>query len=212
MHLYSVDLSERKYVPKTFMVLSILTTYFLHSLLEGQPVISALFPPYFISIPSAFGFYSLYMLLFEKHLWKHNLVRKSFFLKTPDLNGKWSGHLKTSYDDHSKEYPCSLEISQTWTHITICLKTDNSFSNSFAASINLFSSNNNLLVYEYRNEPKSGAPSDLHSHLGTARLFLSEINSNLEGDYYAGKDRLRYGHLYLKKINSRKNKKWWKVF
>lgn len=197
MHSYSIDLPERKYIPKILIVIGIFTTGLLHQILEKISI--PYIPPYFISIPSAFMSYGLYMWFFENHLWKKPFFRNIFSVKTPDLNGTWAGHLKSSYDGHSKEYKCNLIISQTWNQINMCLKTETSSSKSFAASINFFSQSEGTLIYEYANEPKSSAPSDMNSHIGTAILSFKEADKKLEGYYYSGRGRLRHGELFLKK-------------
>lgn len=200
MHSYSADLSERKYIPTLLMVAGICTTYLVHYILENKNFLPI--PPHFVSIPSAFGFYGIYMWLFQNHLWKHWLFRKLFFLKTPNLNGIWAGYLKSSFDGHSNEYKCKIEISQTWSHINIALKTESSSSRSFSASINFFNANGGTLSYEYTNEPHSSAPIDMNSHLGTARLSFNETGKKLDGYYYSGRGRLRHGELLLKKTKS----------
>ena len=56
-----------------------------------------------------------------------------------------------------------------------------------------------VLSYEYLNEPVAAAGATMHAHRGTARLVL-QGESDLDGEYYTGRDRQQYGALRIHRI------------
>jgi hypothetical protein len=153
--------------------------------------------PWFIDAPSVIGFYGIFYRIFDKHLWK-----RANLTNIPDLNGSWEGKIKTSYDKNSNEYPATLSIKQTWSHISIVLTTENSRSESTVAMISTKPSDGAKIQYAYENKPRHNAKNTMHAHSGTADLVL-RLKDNiqiLEGDYYTGRDRRNHGILFFKQV------------
>jgi predicted nucleic acid binding AN1-type Zn finger protein len=119
-------------------------------------------------------------------------------VKTPDLQGKWQGKLKSSYDKFKTEYNIELNISQTWTRISIDLKASESFSESQTASLVLRGNRSPEVIYTYNNDPKGDAVGTMNKHSGTTVLKL-EDDSHLTGEYYTGRGRKNHGTMELQK-------------
>lgn len=197
MHPYATDSSETKSVPLYLAALGVGAAYLLHILLAKFN----LEVPWWVDAPSVAGFYGLFYAAFDQWLWRSPLLRRTGLVKTPDLNGAWVGYLSTSFDEHSGRHSARLEISQTWTRISIVLKTDHSHSQSLIGGIITQNARSIVLDYEYSNEPRTNAKATMHAHRGTSRLVLSRANetSVLEGDYYTGRDRQNYGTIHVEK-------------
>jgi hypothetical protein len=153
--------------------------------------------PWLIDAPSIIGFYGIFYRIFDKYLWK-----SAKLTNTPNLSGSWEGKIITSYDKHTNDYPATLSIKQTWSHISIVLTTDNSRSESSVAMISTKNPDGAKVQYAYENKPRHNAKSTMHAHSGTADLSLSTRDNIqiLEGDYYTGRDRRNHGILHFEKI------------
>ena len=122
MHTYSIDTEERKNILFFLAVISIIFSWSFYKILGYYQI----FLPWWIESPSVLFFYGLLFVIFDKWLWQY--LKKINFVKTPNLNGKWSGNLKSSFDEHSAEIKATLKIFQTWTRIKILLTTEQSSS------------------------------------------------------------------------------------
>jgi hypothetical protein len=191
MHPYATDSEERKQIAFYIAALSIFLAW-------GLSRIVSLNKPGFmwwIDAPSTIGIYGLLYYLFDRHLWRWKIWRRLGIVKVPDLNGDWSGHVCSSFDDYNKISDATLKISQHWTHISIVLESERSGSKSQIAAILTKDLNIAILSYEYMNEPLPDAEDTMHMHRGTARLVLKDNGNLLEGDYYTGKGRETFGRL-----------------
>lgn len=197
MHPYATDSNETKSVPLYIAALSIIAAYMLPVGLKAAHIEV----PWWVDAPSVVGFYALFFTGFDRWLWRTALVRKAGLVKLPDLNGTWIGYVASSFDEHSYKHDAQLYISQTWTRISITLKTDRSQSHSLIGGIITQNATANILGYEYANEPRANAISTMHAHRGTSRLVLSRVDDVcvLEGDYYTGRDRQNYGIIHFEK-------------
>jgi len=198
MHTYSIDTEERKNILLFLVVVSIIFSWSFYKIL-GNYQISL---PWWVESPSVLFFYGLFFMIFDKWLWQY--LKKIKFVKTPNLNGEWSGNLKSSFDSHSTEVKATLKIFQTWTRIKILLTTDQSSSQSETASIVIDAPEGNYLSYQYINEPKSNAVNTMSIHRGTVRLIFGEKENTLNGEYYSGRDRQNFGSLIFKKNTNSK--------
>ena len=196
MHAYSVDTNERKNILLILAVISIVFAWGLYKILSSYQI--AL--PWWAESPSVLFFYGLLFVIFDKWLWQY--FKKINFVKTPNLNGVWSGSLKSSFNNHSSEVKATLIIFQTWTRIKILLTTDQSSSHSETASIVIDVPEGEHLSYQYINEPKPNAVKTMSIHRGTVRLLFNEKKNSLEGEYYSGRDRQNFGSLYFERKSS----------
>lgn len=152
-----------------------------------------------LSIPqlAIFGLaYISFFYFFDRYLWKKSLFAFRFS-QIPYLEGAWKGHIKSSYNGGTKT-DIRVDIEQTWSSISIILKTATSKSESEVASISVSKSR---LVYQYFNEPSSNSAKTMHKHYGFTFLDFENGNS-LKGSYFTCRDRQNNGDIYLKRTNS----------
>ena len=151
------------------------------------------------SIISDFSLYNLYgyasesvalsvifSTLYEKILWKINP-----FENTPKLASKYSGTLKSSYDNIERD--ATLIIKQTLLSVRVTLVTNESKSKSISASIDEILGEMQL-TYCYLNTPKSEYRHRSEIHYGTATLSISNPKE-IEGQYYT--DRKTIGDMHF---------------
>jgi hypothetical protein len=198
MHDYAVDSNERLRVPLYLAIISIL-------LMEGvvQPALD-LFKvsvPWWVNGISVFGFYALFLFIFDRHIWKWQFLGRINVVKTPNINGSYSGTLLSSYDNFTKPIVIDVDIIQTWTKISIVLRTETSSSRSTVASI-MTNKEPNVLSYQYLNVPKQNAAPTMHMHTGTAVIDIENDCKSLVGGFYSSRDRQTRGQFTLKKTAS----------
>ena len=152
-------------------------------------------PRWWLSVPSFAGLYSGLHWLFDRYVWRLDILRKLKLFQLPDLNGKWSGEVVSSYSQDSRSHSVSVVVVQRWSKILIRLETEDSRSRSVLASLRTVDLINPELSYQYVNEPKSNAPDTMEMHRGTATLELTGYG--LEGDYYTGRGRGEVGTIKL---------------
>ena len=171
--------------------LSILLVWVLHSGLEQLNFD----PKWWFSVPSFAGTYSGLHWLFDRFVWRLQLVRRLRLIQTPDLNGQWEGELESSYYQDRQTTLVTVDITQTWSKLTVRLETEHSRSRSVIASLKTIGLPNSELTYQFINEPKSSAPSSMEMHRGTATLEL--VSTGFVGDYYTGRGRGEIGTIKL---------------
>lgn len=154
-------------------------------------------PPSWLDVPSAGGFYGIGYAILRHYGWRWAWLRSLGLIRTPILDGAWSGEVQTSFDAHSKRHSITVEIDQDWTHILIRLKSQYSTSRSLIAALTV--DGETILSYEYYNEPSADAVATMHAHRGTAVLKLSSDAQRLSGEYYSGRDRREIGLLELRR-------------
>ncbi len=189
MHSYEVEGRRRIFV--IIAGVSILLVWVFHLLLDTVQFT----PEWWLSVPSFAGCYSGLYWLFDHYLWRFELLRILKLVQAPNLNGKWTGEVKSSYSEYKTSYPVSVEILQRWSRMVIRLETEYSRSRSIMLSFRTFNVPYPELSYLYINEPKANAPNDMEIHRGTSTLELKD--SNLVGEYYSGRGRRTIGTVSL---------------
>lgn len=157
--------------------------------------------PFYIETPSIPGVYALLFFLFDKYFWKLKLFKQLGIVIADDLNGKWVGIVKSSYDSFATEIPAELVIVQTATKIKVC----GTFNESKSVSIheNFGTSeidNKTALFYFFRNEPRYDALSTMATHEGSVKLTYNPKDDSLTGYYYSGRDRHNHGTIAVKRM------------
>ncbi len=191
MHPYEVE-GQRKVVV-ALAAASILMVWLVHVVLD----VIDFNPQWWLSVPSFAGSYSGLYWLFDRYVWKLGLLKKLNLVPLPNLNGKWVGEVKSSYNQGGIAQSVSVVILQRWTKMLVRLESEHSRSLSIAARLRTDDLPNPELSYQYVNEPKSNAPVTMEMHRGTATLELT--GSGLEGDYYTGRGRGEVGTIKLRK-------------
>ncbi|MEX1014598.1 MAG: hypothetical protein WDZ80_05565 [Candidatus Paceibacterota bacterium] len=194
MHSYSIDTSERKYVPLILAILAVFCAWVFNVLFNYYHIELS----WWISTPSVMGFYGLFWVIFDQWIWKLSILHTIGFIKTPILLGEWTGVIKSSFNK-SVEKNVSVSIKQSWTRINIFLKTNTSHSNSLAASIALSDKKSPLLSYQYQNDPGLEAVDTMQIHYGTTNLLISDNLLSMSGNYYSGRGRQSIGAINLEK-------------
>jgi hypothetical protein len=197
MHGYSTDSDEKRVVTLFLAALAIALAWVSSNLLAAIH----LSIPWWAEAPSSMFFYGALYALFDRHLWRHPLMRKLGLVKTPNLTGRWRGHLTSSFDKHAKHHDLCLQIVQSWTQISILLSTATSASRSCVAVIQVSDPEGVALTYQYENQPVADATRTMHMHYGTAMLRIAD-GSELTGDYYAGRDRGTFGRISCHRLPS----------
>jgi hypothetical protein len=152
--------------------------------------------PFYIETPSIPGVYAILFLLFDRYLWKIKFFKKTGIVIADDLNGKWRGIVKSSYDGHQSDIPAELVIEQTATDIKICGTFNQSKSVSMHENFGKSEiDNQTALYYFFRNEPKYDATSTMSIHEGSVKLLYDPQKDCLSGNYYSGRDRNNHGTI-----------------
>ncbi len=197
MHSYAIESHEQRRVYFVLVALSIVSAWVLHAVLQ----FFELSVPWFIDAPAVMGFYEIYIELFERWAWRQKFARALRLSTVRDISGKWTGNIRTSFEQHALPHPCQVEIRQTWTRMSISLRTAHSNSHSLTAAVSSEQDGQISVTYEYINEPQSASPHTMQAHRGTAHLASAGVDKPnvLEGEYYSGRGRQNYGSLYLER-------------
>jgi hypothetical protein len=194
MHDYSIDSNERLLIPFYLAILSILVMGGVQTLLNCIQFSL----PWWVDGISVFGFYGLFLLIFDRFVWKWKFLRTLNIIKTPNLSGKYEGTLLSSYSDFKTPIPLNVEVLQTWTKINIIWRTATSSSKSLVASI-IVQNEPPVLTYQFLNQPFQTTPETMHEHRGTTTAEIGK-DETLEGGCYSNRDRKTSGQFSLKKI------------
>lgn len=157
-------------------------------------------PPTLLSLLGAgavFGF--LYWVL-DKWAWKWPGI--DLALKVPDISGTWDCIGKTLDSDGSAKYDWQAEVTivQSWDKLRIRLVTKTSGSSSISAALAHDSVDGFVLLYHYRNDPKTGA-AGLASHTGCSVMTIAKDLKSATGDYFNGRGRMTFGTMNWTKKN-----------
>ena len=136
--------------------------------------------------------------LFNNYVWKLN------FFSVPNLNGSWKveGNTLGENGDTKHSWQGELGITQNWSKILIHLKTKNSQSNSYTATLlkRHEPCGGWLLSYSYRNEPKLEQVHELNSHKGFCEIEIDEQLTKATAAYFNSSGRRTFGTMSLSLI------------
>lgn len=191
MHSYELD--GRGRVTIALAVISV----FLVGLLDVSLNAVGFEPEWWLSLPSFGGFYGVLYRLFDHYLWRSAALRKLGLVRVPDLNGEWTGEIRSSYVSDGEAFPVGVVIRQRWSKLAVRLDASYSSSGSVMARLRTGDVIHPTLDYMYVNEPVAGAWETMHAHRGTAMLEFKD--GVLEGDYYTGRDRREIGTMRLQR-------------
>ncbi|MDN8601795.1 hypothetical protein Q0A17_20635 [Citrobacter sp. S2-9] len=174
-----------------FIFLALKTVEWLNSYHINSHIPASLF-----SLLSAGGIYMGLYAWFDKNLWQNSRVAK--ILCVPNLAGRWrvDGHTRS---EGGSTWEGELKIVQSWDKVRIHLKTKTSHSDSVTASIIHDEGIGYQLLYNYRNQPKTGEE-HLTSHVGFAEFRFDDELKSAEGHYFNGPSRTTYGTMKITRI------------
>ena len=200
MHTYSTDNDLRLRIAAGLGIVSYLTV-------EWFPVLDDVVARVFLfsiepTAPTLGIVLTLTTVVFSKWIWNTWPVRALGLVQVPDLNGKWSGQIVSSYHestDNGGGIPVEVTIEQSWRKITVEFETEDSHSYSLGASF-ITSQSDPQLHYHYQSVPKPHAENTLEMHRGSTEIrFIDgeDGEDTLEGRYYAGRGRENHGRIEL---------------
>ncbi len=117
MHEYSSDATDRKLAVWIIAVIAVMIAY-LYQLTASYLSFNL---PWWVESPSIMVVYGVMHYFYDRRFWK--LKPFGFrFSYIPDCSGTWYGEIESTFSGGSKIYGM-LQIHQTWSKISICLKT-----------------------------------------------------------------------------------------
>ncbi|MCH8563660.1 hypothetical protein LTI14_10605 [Nesterenkonia sp. YGD6] len=148
------------------------------------------------------------------YIWDRWAWRWKVFLHAsarPDLNGTWTGELRSEWLDadnnkHDSVTPALLYVRQNFTWLSLTLQTESSTSYSLNHSVEKLPSGDFRVHYNYANKPYVAHRARLLEHLGSAQLTVpSARGRQLDGEYWT--NRMSRGGIKLtwrssKRVNS----------
>ena len=140
---------------------------------------------------------SIFMWIFNVWLWRWKPVNV-IAGKIPVLTKCYKVTIKYIRDGKEETRDTTIHIDQTYLHVSVNLRTNESYSNSITATIKKIDNNYNL-IYTYLNTPKATLRQNSEIHYGTAMLRIDNPEY-LEGDYYTS--RHTSGHMELYAIEN----------
>jgi len=136
---------------------------------------------------------------FSNCLWRLKL----FSGQLPNLNGRWDidGRTLDESGGAKYEWKAELGIVQTWKSINISIKTLNSQSYSYTATLQKINTPGGgwRLSYSYRNEPELSQSMELKSHKGFCEIEFDKNFKAATASYFNSGGRRTYGDMKLRK-------------
>lgn len=196
MHSYSLDTDARKWVYVALGVaafalpacVSQVSTWF-QSVVASLPLLN--WP---LSFGATFG---VVFFAFDRYLWRTQLFSRLH--SVPVLQGTWNVDGISSFQSDPETgapthtFKMIVVIRQTFTRIEVFTETPDSTSRSTVAGISVNHARP-IFRYAFENTPKNKADKELQRHPGLIELRVNS-QDELQGDYFSGKHRLRYGEL-----------------
>lgn len=133
--------------------------------------------------------------IFNRWIWKFSIFG------IPNLSGVWSVVGKTLDEGGKTRYDwlAKIDIEQKWETIVITLKTKQSESYSYTASLAKLGGTNERwqLSYSYSNTPNLEEVHQLNSHKGFCELIFQDGVTSASGHYFNSNGRRSYGVMEL---------------
>ena len=193
-HTYSCDTRDRYSIHIYLIILSIAIAYLIQMICNNLNKEI----PWWIGLPGIFSIYGALYYCFKTILWRWKILRAVFFIKTPNVEGKYSGIINTSYDDFTSDKKVDIQILQSWDRILIKIETESSHSFSQSCSISIKDQAMPTISYLYINEPMAGSTKSMEIHYGMCMLYFDK--AGLNGDFFTGRGRQTYGTIKAEKL------------
>jgi len=193
MHTYSTDSEEKSRILLAIAAVAFGLAWIIAILLGETRM------PFWLDVPATGSLYGILYRIFQRWGWRQKFIRRYRIVNLPNLRGEWRGIVRSSFDKYS-EKTVTVQIAQSWTHMSVTLTSEASESYSTAGSIE--TGNEVVVSYQYQNIPRAHANDTMHAHRGTATLKLSPDGKTLSGEYYSGRDRVNFGTIELKRVEA----------
>lgn len=198
MHDYAIFGHSRATIGRWLGVSSIILTGFISSLLVWfyqtthiEAFATAVITPAIV--------YFILHYLFNKYAWKLP------FFSIPNISGVWDVTGQTLNEDGTDKYiwNAEIDIEQTWEKICITLKTSQSESESYTATLGKRSGTKGgwILHYSYSNNPNADQFHELQSHKGYCELIFDKDLSQGIAAYFNSNGRRTFGKMNLRKVS-----------
>ncbi|EOZ9372162.1 TPA: pancortin-3 [Enterobacter hormaechei] len=199
MHDYAIFGHSRATIGRWLGVSSIIITGFISSLLvwlyqatQIQAFATAVITPAIIYFALHYSF--------NKFVWKLPLF------SIPDIGGVWNVTGQTLNEDGTDRYcwVAEIDIEQTWEKICITMKTSQSESESYTATLGKRSGTKGgwILHYSYSNNPNVDQFHELQSHKGYCELIFNKDLNQGTAAYFNSNGRRTFGIMALRKLPS----------
>ena len=199
MHDYAIFGHSRATIGRWLGVSSIIFTGFISSLLVWLYQATQIEAFATAVITPAIVYFSLHYL-FNKFAWKLPIF------SIPDISGIWSVTGHTLNEDGTDKYrwDAEIDIEQTWEKICITLKTSQSESESYTATLGKRSGTKGgwILHYSYSNNPNADQFHELQSHKGYCELIFNKDLTQGIAAYFNSNGRRTFGKMVLGKVPS----------
>lgn len=199
MHDYAIFGHSRASIGRWLGVISIILTGAVSSLLvwlyqatKIEAFATAVITPTVI-------YFALHHL-FNAYAWKIPLF------SIPNISGAWDVKGETLNEDGTTKYNwnAEIDIEQTWEKICITLKTSQSSSESYTATLEKKPGTKSgwALHYSYTNNPGTDQYHELNSHKGYCELVFDKNLKTGIAAYFNSNGRRTFGKMTLNKVTS----------
>ena len=194
MHDYAVFGHNRASIGRWLGVASVILTGAISSLISWVYESTGFQAITGVAVTTGVVYFGLHWM-FNKFAWKIP------FFKIPNLSGLWrvTGATLTEDGEIKYQWDAEIDIEQTWEKIVICLKTENSISESYTAT--LAKANGSQagwrLSYSYSNNPNIEQSHELYSHRGYCELLIDKALESATAAYFNSNGRRTFGKMEL---------------
>lgn len=196
MHNYAVFGHNRATIGRWLGIGSIVLTGGVSSLISYIHKLTGFQSVTGIAVTTGLVYFILHWL-FNKFAWKIPLF------KIPDLNGVWKAKGTTLDEEGNAKYEwnAEIDIEQTWEKMVVCLRTSQSASESYTATLAKINGSCGgwRLSYSYSNNPNVDQYHELSSHKGYCEILLDKKLKTGCAQYFNNNGRRTFGKIALSK-------------
>lgn len=196
MHDYTIVDHSRANVGRWLGLISLLFSFSISYIIAKVGEISQ------FNTLAGFTVSSGVLYVFMHYLFNNFLWRKKW-ASLPDIQGIWSVSGKTMKQDGNviHKWTGELDIEQKWERISIVLKTEQSCSKSYTATLRKEPGSKGgwVLHYSYQSEPNVGEQNKLSTHKGFCEIVFSDNTKVAKGNYFNNYERYTFGEITLDK-------------
>lgn len=150
--------------------------------------------PTVFALTSAAVFYQILFWIFDKWAWKLKFIQS--LICWPCVEGVWNVQGRTSPEKGGYEWLGILTIKQTWSEISVILRTTQSSSCSSAATIAIEPDGRLRVLYNYGNQPHP-LQVELNIHQGFGDILFDSKKETGLAFYHNGRGRDTFGEMEL---------------
>ncbi len=196
MHDYAVFGHDRTVIGRWLGVISILSAGGISQLLALAQNLTGIEAFTKATITTGVIYFILHWI-FNRWCWKLP------FFEIPDLTGEWNitGFTLDETGATKFEWYGSIGIEQNWKNICIHLKTKNSQSYSYTATLSKKHGpiGGWLLSYSYKNDPEIEQTHELNSHKGYCEIDFNKDLTIGKASYFNSSGRRTFGKMDLER-------------